>query len=315
MKRKTKFRHYIEAVLIYALPWALRPLPFKWRVAIGGALIGGAVRMVPSLRRRITHNLELVMPEKAGNKTFLKQITRHIGRGFMVLFYTRDYHAQLSDVEIAPDAFAEIASAQAKGQPVIVVSGHFGEWEAIRVMLARAGMPSASIYREAGNPIFERHFAKAMAVGGAGLFQTGTKGTRKMFKHLKAGGIITALLDQRVNEGLPLDFLGQPALSSPIMAELALKTGAILVPIYAPVKANGQVQVIVEPALANGDTTAMTQAINDSLSAQVRAHPEQWYWLHNRWARPDLYNGSTGLVLMARVRSCGVQLGLSFCAV
>ena len=155
-------------------------------------------------------------------------------------------------------------------------------------MLARAGMPSASIYREASNPIFERHFAKAMAVGGTGLFQTGLNGTRKMLKHLRAGGIITVLLDQRVNAGEVLDFMGQPALSSTIMATLALKTGALMVPVYAPLNAQGTVQMVVEPAIEHGQPLAMTQAINDSLSTQVRAHPEQWYWLHKRWARPDL---------------------------
>lgn len=295
MERKTKFHHYVEAVLIYALPWALRPLPFKWRVALGGAMIGGAVRLVPSLRKRIERNVALIFPDMANKKTFIKQVTRHIGRGFMVLFYSKDYHSKLSGVEMAPDALAQIQAAQAAEKPVIVVSGHFGEWEAIRVMLARAGLPSASIYREASNPIFERHFAKAMAVGGAGLFQTGMKGTRKMLKHLKAGGIITVLLDQRVNEGVPLDFLGHPALSSTIMAELAQKTGALLVPAYAPLAADGQVQLVVEPALDHGNPLAMTQAINDSLSAQVRAHPEQWYWLHNRWARPDLTTSNPDL--------------------
>ena len=288
MKRKTEFRHYIEAVLIYALPWALRPLPFAWRVSVGGAIIGFAVRQVPSLRRRIERNVALVLPDMAGDKGFVKRISQHIGRGFMVLFYSKDYHAKLSGVEMAPDAFSEIKAAQAAGQPVIVVSGHFGEWEAIRVMLSRAGLPSASIYRESSNPIFERHFAKAMAVGGAGLFQTGMKGTRKMLKHLKAGGIITVLLDQRVKDGEVLEFLGQPALSSTIMAELAMKTGALFVPIYAPLNAQGKVEIVVGKAIAHGDASEMTQSINDSLSAQVQAHPEQWYWLHKRWARPDL---------------------------
>lgn len=288
MESKTKFRHYLEAVLIYALPWALRPLPFAWRVSLGGAIIGFAVRHVPSLRRRIEGNVALVLPDMAGDKGFVKRISRHIGRGFMVLFYSKDYHAKLSGVEMAPDAIAEIKAAQAAGKPVIVVSGHFGEWEAIRVMLSRAGMPSASIYREAANPIFERHFAKAMAVGGAGLFQTGLNGTRKMLKHLKAGGIITVLLDQRVNEGEVLDFMGAPALSSTIMATLAVKTGALMVPVYAPLNEQNKVEMVIEKALEHGEPLAMTQAINDSLSAQVRAHPEQWYWLHRRWARPDL---------------------------
>jgi len=288
MKHNTKFGHYIEAMLIYALPMALRPLPFAWRVSLGGATIGFAVRHVPSLRRRIEGNVALVLPDMAADNGFLKRVTRHIGRGFMVLFYSKDYHEKLTGVAILPEAFAEIKAAQAAGKPVIVVSGHFGEWEAIRVMLSRAGMPSASIYREASNPIFERHFAKAMAVGGAGLFQTGLNGTRKMLKHLKAGGIITVLLDQRVNDGDVLEFMGKPALSSTIMATLAMKTGALLVPVYAPLNAQGKVQMVVEAAIKHGDASVMTQAINDSLSAQVRAHPEQWYWLHKRWARPDI---------------------------
>ena len=288
MEHKVKFQHYLEAVLIYALPWALRPLPFQWRVSVGGAVIGFAVRHVPSLRTRITQNLALILPERAAEKGFLKRVSRHIGRGFMVLFYSKDYHKKLQNVVISPTAFSEIRAAHTAGKPVIIVSGHFGEWEAIRVMLSRADMPSASIYREASNPIFERHFAKAMAVGGAGLFQTGLKGTRKMLKHLKTGGIITVLLDQRVPGGEVLDFMGQPALSSTIMAELAIKTGALMVPIYAPLDAGGHVQIKVENPIPHGDPTAMTQAINDSLSAQVHAHPEQWYWLHKRWARPDL---------------------------
>jgi KDO2-lipid IV(A) lauroyltransferase len=30
----------------------------------------------------------------------------------------------------------------------------------------------------------------------------------------------------------------------------------------------------------------MTQAINDSLEAEVRGHMEQWFWIHRRW-KPD----------------------------
>ncbi len=289
MKHKTKFRHYLEAVLIYALPWALRPLPFAWRLSVGGAMIGAAVRWLPPLRRRIMQNLALVFPDMgaAEKRRLLRQASRHIGRGFMVLFYSADYHQKLRNVKMAPDALDQIRAAQVKGRPVIIVSGHFGEWEAIRVMLSRAGMPSASIYRESGNPIFERHFAKAMAVGGAGLFQTGLKGTRHMLKHLKAGGVVSVLLDQRVKDGVPLDFLGKPALSSTIMAELALKTGALMVPAYARLN-DGRVELVVEPAIPHGEPAQMIQALNDSLSAQVLARPAQWYWLHQRWKRPDL---------------------------
>lgn len=290
MERKAKFRHYIEAVLIYALPWSLRPLPFAWRVKIGGAILGFAIRAIPVLRRRIMDNLDLIYPEKSGpsKRALLRKIARHIGRGFIEIYDAEDYYKLLSDVKIRPDALEEVAAAQKSGRPVIIVSGHFGQWEAIRVMLLRAGLVSAAIYKTSSNPIFEKRFAKMMSIGGAGLFHVGLSGMRPMLKHLRSGGIVSVLLDQRVNDGELVDFMGQPALSSTAMINLALKTGALVVPTYGRILEGGQTEVIVEPAMPHGDPIAMLQALNDSLAAQVQARPEQWYWLHKRWARPDL---------------------------
>ncbi len=290
MERKTKIRHYIEAVLIYALPCALRPLPFAWRVFVGGGILGFAIRGIPVLRRRIADNLDLIYPEKssAAKRALLRKIARHIGRGFIEIYYAEDYYKLLDGVKIRPEALEEIVAAQNAGQPVIMVSGHFGQWEAVRVMLLRAGLVSAGIYRMSSNPIFERRFVKMMSIGGAGLFQTGRSGMRPMLKHLRAGGIVSVLLDQRVPDGELIDFMGQPALSSMAMINLALKTGALVVPAYGRILEGGQTEVIVEPSVPHGDPVAMLQTVNDSLSAQVRARPEQWYWLHKRWARPDL---------------------------
>ncbi len=290
MKRKTKFGHYIEAMLLKALPAALRPLPYAWRIRLGGAMVGGLIRLIPPLKHRITSNLSLIYPDmkKAEKKVFIQRNTKHIGRRFMELYYNKDFHARLKNITMPPDALAQIEAAQKAGQPVIMVSGHFGQWEAVRVVLARAGIASAAIYKESGNPIFERHFVAAMLDGGPDLFPVGASGTRKMVKHLRGGGIVSVLLDQRVGGGVALDFLGQPALSSTIMASLALKTGALMVPAYALVLPDGGTEISIELPIEHSDPVSMTKAVNDSLSARVRQNPEQWYWLHNRWARPDL---------------------------
>ena len=290
MENNARISHYLEAALINALPAALRPLPYHWRVSFGGALISGAIRLLPPLRRRIANNINLIYPDipKREKNKLIRKITRHIGRGFIQLFYNKDYYRLLKNVKIAPDALNEVKAAHAAGKPVIIVSGHFGQWEAIRVMLMRAGMTSAAIYKSASNPIFEKHFANVMSIGGAGLFPVGFRGMRPMLQHLKSGGIVSVLLDQRVDGGEVLDFLGHPALSSTAMSALALKTGAIMVPAYGLGLADGSVEILVEPSVPHGDPKEMIQQLNNSLSAQVHAHPEQWYWLHKRWARPDI---------------------------
>ncbi len=288
MERKTKLRHYLEAVLIYALPWALRPLPFAWRVTIGGVILGWAIRAIPPLHRRILNNLTLIYPQMSAKekRALTRKIARHIGRGFIEIFYTQDLYASLTDIQMQTGALAEIAAAHKAGQPVIMVSGHFGQWEAVRVALKAEGIRSAAVYKPSSNPIFERRFAKVLAIGGAGVFPIGPTGMRPMLKHLRAGGVVSILLDQRVRDGEMIDFMGQPALTSTAIVKMALKTGALVVPTYGRLMADGNTEVIIEPSVPRSTPIAMQTLINDSLSAQVFAHPEQWYWLHKRWAKP-----------------------------
>jgi len=290
MKRNRKIRHFLEALLIWTLPQALRPLPWKARVRVGGKLIGGAVRLVPSLKKRITDNLALIYPDmpEAEKKALTKRICRNIGERFIEVFYNRAFRKHVGEIRYAEGAFDEIISAQKAGRAVIMVSGHFGQWESVRIVLARMGYETAAIYKENANPYFERHHAKEVAIG-APMFATGAAGTRKMIKHLKSGGLLAVLLDQRAGDGVPIDFLGQPALTSTAMATLANRTGALLVPAYGVLRPDRQsCDIFIEPPIPHGDPVVMTTALNDSLSARVQKNPEQWYWLHKRWARPDL---------------------------
>ncbi|MCF6272957.1 MAG: lysophospholipid acyltransferase family protein [Rhodobacteraceae bacterium] len=288
MKRNTNFRHWLEALLIWALPYALRPLPFGLRVRAGGVLVGGIVRWVPSLKKRITDNLLLIYPgmEKPEMAVLVKDITTNIGERFIEAFYNHEFHHSYQGIHYEPGAFEPIVAAQNAGQPVIVVSGHFGQWEAIRIILARKGYPSAAIYKESSNPFFERRFKETMSVDGVPLFPVGPTGTRQMIKHLKSGGMVSVLLDQRVKDGEAIDFMGKPAPSSTIMAALAIKYNALIVPVYAVLRPDRRAcDIHIEAPLKHSDPLEMTTLINDSLSARVYANPEQWYWLHRRWGR------------------------------
>jgi KDO2-lipid IV(A) lauroyltransferase len=84
-----------------------------------------------------------------------------------------------------------------------------------------------------------------------------------------------------------LDFLGQPAPTSLSAAEMALKHDALLVPIYGLRLADGfEFRDADRGADPHSDPETMTQALNDSLAAVIRAAPNQWFWMHRRW-KPD----------------------------
>ena len=95
------------------------------------------------------------------------------------------------------------------------------------------------------------------------------------------------LIDQHMDDGAALKFFGQTAYTALSAAQMALKYDAELVPFYAIRQANGPpFRIILEAPITRGSAEAMTQALNDSLEARVRADMGQWLWSHKRWKTP-----------------------------
>ena len=89
-----------------------------------------------------------------------------------------------------------------------------------------------------------------------------------------------------------LDFIGRPAPSGIMVAELALKYDVPLIPCYGTRAADGvHVDVEFEAPVARGSAREMMQAVQDSLANRVRQRPEQYFWLHLRWKK-DFGDGS-----------------------
>ncbi len=286
MAAKITLKHRLEALMIWALPLALRPLPFRMRVKVGGALIGGLIRLVPPLRRRITDNLALIYPDlpASAHRDLLGRISKNIGRRFIETFFATEFSARLDEMHVNPDGLVKLKEVQASGRAVFMVSGHFGQWVAGRAALRQYGIESGALYRVNANPIFEKHYVKTLVDGGEPIVPTGVAGMRTLIRHLRVGGVMSVLLDQRLIEGPVLTFMGQPAITSPAIAELAIRHNAAMMPVYATFREDGRhIDIEVEDEIPHSDPLRMMQAINDSLSARVRKNPEQWYWLHRRW--------------------------------
>jgi KDO2-lipid IV(A) lauroyltransferase len=119
---------------------------------------------------------------------------------------------------------------------------------------------------------------------GGPVFPQGAAGTKGFVRHLKAGGMLVLLIDQRMASAEPLDFLGHPARTALSAAELALRYDGVLLPFYGTRRPDGLTfDVEIEAPIPPSDPATMTQALNDSLAARVRSHPDQYFWIHRRW--------------------------------
>jgi KDO2-lipid IV(A) lauroyltransferase len=177
-----------------------------------------------------------------------------------------------------------LEAAKAEGRPVILATGHFGNYDAVRAALIARDYPLGALYRRMSNPWFNAHYVRAIGRIGQPLFERGRHGMGQMLRHLKSGGMLGILPDQRMGSGVKLSFFGQDALTALSAAEMALKYNALLIPTYAIRQPDGlSFQIIVDEPIEIDAPEAMTQALNDNLEALIRRYPEQWFWIHRRW--------------------------------
>jgi KDO2-lipid IV(A) lauroyltransferase len=265
-------------------------LPYRLALAAAGFVAARVLAPALGANRRIRENLDLVWPEldAAARARLCTEVSDNSARLMLESLRVRGFldHAGRAAFT-GPGRDALLAAAEA-GRPVILVSGHFGNYQAIRVLLKARGIETAAIYRPLNNAFTNARYIRNMDRIATPNHPRGMVGTKALLSHLRKGGVIALLNDQGALEGTLLDFLGQPALTMTSAAEFSLKYKALLIPYYGIRQANGvDFEVVVEAPIPHSDAVTMTQALNDSLAARIRAHPGQWFWVHRRWKRWD----------------------------
>ena len=187
---------------------------------------------------------------------------------------------------------ANLHKAYKKGRGVIILTGHFGNWELLTVVAKMLGYPTSIVYRPLDSPTVNGFF-EAYRTRFGGKLIPASWSVGKIFRSLKQGELVAILLDQNVDwyQGVFVDFFGRPACTNKGMALLALKTGAPVVPLFL-VREHTVFRAIIGeeiPLLKTGDMTkdieANTEQYNRVIESFVRRYPDQWFWVHQRWKR------------------------------
>ena len=183
----------------------------------------------------------------------------------------------------------------AKGGPAIFFSGHLGNWEMLPAACAAYGLPFSSMFRAASNPAVDALVIqlRQQAVGApVPMFSKGAAGAKAALSHLRGGGYLGLLMDQKMNDGVEATLFGRPAMTAPAMAALALRFRCPVVPGHVQRIGPARFRLVCEPLMELPDTgdrkadvMAMTQAMNHYLERWIRERPEGWLWMHRRWSK------------------------------
>ena len=223
----------------------------------------------------------------------------HTARAFGEIFFIRQAdHVFIRDHVELPDRdlLAEIAQSK---RPLVAVTAHLGSWELLAgicqpLLLDR---PSLAVIRLPKDKALGKLMVHLRSVGNVDVVPH-RNAARKVLQCLKKGGMSAFLVDHNCSrsEALFLPFLGKSAAVNMGPALLALRSNALVLPVFFVRTGSFSYRLELSSPL---DTTTLTGTREEKIRAiaefytrsvedAVIRYPEQWFWMHKRWkTRPE----------------------------
>ncbi|MBI1329643.1 MAG: lauroyl acyltransferase [Alphaproteobacteria bacterium] len=291
-----RVQYALESAVFFLFIGFFRIFGVDTASAIGG-FIGREILYRLPLSRRARSNIALAFPDKSAEEVdaILRGMWDNLGRTAGEYGHLSAFRIAGKDARITGnfDRIEKVLAAQ-NGKGILIISGHFANWELMPFAAAQYGIEGGVVYRPVNNPTVDRWMVNARIVNGLkDQIAKGPQGTRRIFTLLRSGKAVLLLADQKTNEGLPVPFFGRDAMTTPAPATLALKLGATILPVRNERIGGAHFRLQVHDPIdftptgdQDEDVYRLTQKINDALEAMVRANPSQWLWLHRRWPKP-----------------------------
>ena len=285
-------------MLKFILYWAtfntLGRLPLPALYAVMGAVASIAYRLAPGPRRNIDANLRHVMPKasEAKRRSVAKRILRNVA-----LYYADVAHLPRMDLkEFFEQRFVfqgldeHLRPAIARGKGAIILGAHMGNPELAIQAMAHIGIHVFAL-TEPVHPRVSKLMDRHRASQGLTFAPVSIGSVKRVFQTLKRGGVV-ALMGDRDIEGPKemLPFFGVPSLMPTGPIEVALRTGAPILPCFCARKSKYVIEAWVEEPLVlnrtddfEADVRAGMIEYIERLEARLRADPGQWAVIEGIW--------------------------------
>lgn len=176
-----------------------------------------------------------------------------------------------------------IQKIQQTQKPAIFFSAHLANWQMITLAARQQGLALIQLYRSPNNPFFEKIMQNLQEKVTDGTITKG-QGARAMVRALQKGKHVLIFVDQKLNDGISVPFLGHPAMTASAVARLAQKFECPLIPVRIERLEGPSFRVTFYESLSlEGTEYDIMVRVNALLGEWILERPEQWFWVHNRW--------------------------------
>lgn len=298
-KAKNRFRARIEYAVAASLLASLRWLPLPLANGVARTAVRLMDLAIPRLRRVAMRNLSFAYPQikSEERKRIADGVFANVARLLVAFARFPLLNAQNIGKWIKYEGLENYSEAKEKGRGVLIATAHLGNWELSAFAHALMTEPMSIMVRPLDNSFLDSLVERRRTLSGNRLI-TKRDAARRVLKALQQNETVGVLIDQNtsISEGVFVDFFGKLASANPAFVKLAYRSGAPVVPGFALWDESHRRYVLrfYPEVPVTGDAAADTQRIHSLFEEIIRAHPDQWMWIHRRWKtrppeEPPLY--------------------------
>jgi len=288
--KKTNFHNKLEywGLLFVVVPWYY--LPRSLSIAMGSALGWFIAHVVPIRREVVEENLQRAFPEKSQKE--IKKLTvrtyQHFGRILSEFVRQDRLTPEKLNSLVTTENRELLDQALAKNNGVVMLLGHFGNWELFGRWLGDQDYPMVALHRPQNNPLVDEYINSKRLSGRLRLISI-FESTGAFIDELEQGNLLMMLADQDARKrGVFVNFFDIPSSTPRGAAVFAYRQKAPIILAFPVMKPDNTYHFIFEEL--NPSEMGSSQAIRHILQQymyrlqfHVSQHPEQYFWFHRRW--------------------------------
>ena len=294
-RQRSAIRDYLVYVAVRLVVSFLQMLTVPAALQLGRSLAWLLYKLDRRHRLVADDNLRLAVAELADDPAARDRMVRGVYEHFctmimLMVHLPRRFHINSWRRYVDMDQTGPIIAALVAGRPMLMVTGHFGNWELGGYALGVFGFRTFAIARRIDNPYLDRFLERFRRKTGQTILDKNDD-YDKIVRALDGGGGVATLGDQDAGpRGMFVEFFGRPASTHKAVAYLGLQHDALMVvlgiPRVGPTFHRLLVADVIDPREygGRGDAAlAMTKRFTSALEGLIRQYPEQYFWLHRRW--------------------------------
>ena len=281
-------KYFLEFIIIVVFFLIFKILGYKIASNFGnliGKIIGPRFRS----KKIITNNIKIFRPSIKNDEIniMIKKMWSNYGRILAEYPHIPNFRNKKLEKYLKIEGLENLKKIKESRKPTLFISGHFNNFELMAMIIEREGVDLSAVYRPLNNKFLNNimEFLRKNYICKTQI-KKGLNGVREALTYFKKGKSLAIMIDQRVSEGIDVEFFGKNAFTTTIPAQFVRKFGCVIQPVYIE-RINGvNFKVIFDEHLDfNKDQNIenITKKLNQWLENKITKNPDQWIWTHDRW--------------------------------